>query len=262
MDQKTKVMLKKIFPLGFLVTVSKIQSTFTNKMGYFGFLKEWGRFKSEAEQVDDKRFNLSSKDLYPILYEKDKDQAFDRHYVYHLAWAARKVREINPERHVDISSSLHFSTIVSAFIPVDFYDYRPADIKLANLNTGSADLTKLHFADNSIKSLSCMHTIEHVGLGRYGDPIDPKGDIKSMNELIRVLAPGGDLIFVAPVGRPKVMFNSSRVYSFEQVLALAKGLNLKEFTLLPDAGGLIENATPEQVSQQTHGCGCFWFKKI
>ena len=56
--------------------------------------------------------------------------------------------------------------MVSAFIPVEFYDYRPAELSLSGLEFKHADLTHLPFADNSVESLSCMHVIEHIGLGR------------------------------------------------------------------------------------------------
>src|SRR4029079_19803272 len=133
------------------------------------------------------------------------------------AWAARKIRAQAPGRHVDLSSYLYFATLLSAFIPVDFFDYRPAHLQRSGLTTGSADLTRLPFADNSIASLSCMHTVEHVGLGRYGDPIDPAGDLKAMLDLNRVLARGGNLLFVVPTGRPRVVFNAHRIYSFDQI---------------------------------------------
>ncbi|MGA2030503.1 MAG: DUF268 domain-containing protein, partial [Verrucomicrobiota bacterium] len=77
--------------------------------------------------------------------------------------------------------------MVSAFVPVKFYDYRPADLHLDNLACEHADLQALPFADCGIQSISCMHVVEHVGLGRYGDPLDPNGDLKAMNELERVL---------------------------------------------------------------------------
>ena len=118
-----------------------------------------------------KRFPVPLKSVMPILFENTPFTRFDAHYIYHTAWAARKVKEIGEEKHVDISSSLYFSSIVSAFVPVYFYDYRPARLNLSHLYAGEADLTKLPFEDSSIKSLSCMHTVEHVGLGRYGDPI-------------------------------------------------------------------------------------------
>jgi len=166
-----------------------------------------------------------------------------------------------PEYHVDISSILSFSTIVSAFVPIHFYDYRPANLNLPNLTSGSADLKNLSFADNSVPSLSCMHTIEHIGLGRYGDEIDPVGDIKSIQELKRVLRPGGDLLFVTPVGKPKIEFNAHRIYSFEQIVEYFSPLALKEFSLITDKGVLINNADPAIVKDQYYGCGCFWFIK-
>ena len=125
-----------------------------------------------------------------------------------------KVKEIHPAKHTDISSSLYFSGIVSAFVPVDFYDYRPADLHLSDLTSAHADLTKLFFANASIDSLSCMHTVEHIGLGRYGDRIDPSGDLKAINELTRVVAAGGSFLFVVPVGKPKIEFNAHRIYSY------------------------------------------------
>ena len=106
-----------------------------------------------------------------------------------------------------------------------------------------------------------MHTIEHIGLGRYGDPIDPQGDLKAIKELVRVTKPGGDLLFVTPVGKQRIEFNAHRVYSFEQIIEYFAPLQLQQFSLVPDTGGLIENADPALVKEQMYGCGCFWFKK-
>jgi len=202
-------------------------------------------------------------DRYPFLSDATPRTNYNRHYIFHTAWAARMLARIKPERHVDISSSLFFVSIVSAFVPLVHYDYRPPDLKLDNLDTGFADLLRLPFPDGSVSSLSCMHVVEHVGLGRYGDPLDPEGDTKAMIELRRVIAPGGNLFFVVPVGRPRVCFNAHRIYSFEQIRDRFSDLTLREFRLVPDEaseGGLVE-ATPQQVSTQTYGCGCFWFQR-
>lgn len=261
MSPKIKIFLKKIFPLGLLVAADKIKNRMLNKFRYIGFLKDWKQFKEASAKIGDNRFVLSTKNFYPILHEKGNTQDFDRHYTYHPAWAARKLKEINPDFHTDISSTLNFSTLVSAFIPVKFYDYRAADITLSNFSSGSADLLKLPFADNSIKSLSCMHTLEHVGLGRYGDPIDPISDMKAMKELERVLAVGGNLLIVVPVGKPTVQFNSQRIYSYDQVVSSFSHLQVREFTLLTDDGKLIFDADKALVEKQVYGCGCFWFIK-
>lgn len=219
----------------------------------------------ELEGHTQKRFELRDADLYPCLNDKTATTGFDRHYVYHTAWAARQVRRINPEKHIDISSSLYFCSIVSAFVPVDFYDYRPANLRLDNLNAMRGDLMDLPFESDSVVSLSCMHTIEHIGLGRYGDPLDYDGDIKAIRELKRVLAPGGHLLFVVPLGaEDRICFNAHRIYTREQVLDLFTDLTLKEFTLIPEDeqdGGLLPDPDPLILKKQAYGCGCFHFVK-
>lgn len=216
---------------------------------------------SKFRKNNDRRFSVSTKDVYPCLKDKIINTPFDPHYTYHPAWAARILAKTKPEYHVDISSILYFSTVISAFIPVKFFDYRPAQVSLNNFESGFADLKQLSFQDNSIHSLSCMHTIEHIGLGRYGDEIDPQGDLKSISELKRVLTPGGDLLFVTPVGDPKIEFNAHRIYSYEQIIGYFSPLSLLEFSLITDDGSMITNADPNLVKQQQYGCGCFWFKK-
>ncbi|NEP31283.1 MAG: DUF268 domain-containing protein [Moorea sp. SIO3B2] len=191
------------------------------------------------------------KERYPILNENTTTTAFEPHYTFHPAWAARILKQINPTKHVDISSSLSFVTLVSAFVPVEFYDYRPAELKLSGLQCRKANLTDLPFPSESISSISCMHVIEHIGLGRYGDPLDPIGDCKAIKELQRVVAPGGNLLMVVPVGRARVQFNAHRIYDAGLLMnhftnwSLAQGyfiLDLgNEFTVFqPSLTGIIE----------------------
>lgn len=229
---------------------------------FFLFLKDYWLFRKKNRGQT--RFPLAWENSLPQLYDKTAVTAFDKHYLYHTAWAARVVAKIKPDFHTDIASSLYFCTQVSAFVPVRFYDYRPARFDLSGLTSEHADLTSLHFQNNSVKSLSCMHTVEHVGLGRYGDPLDPDGDLKAVRELKRVLAPGGSLLFVVPVGKPKLAFNAHRIYSYEQVIEYFSDLKLQEFTLISEKdekSGLIVNADKTLVEKEDYGCGCFWFVK-
>jgi len=227
------------------------------------FLKEYRKFK-RLSKGGTREFEVLWQDRYPCLNDKTPSTGFDHHYVYHTAWAARVLAQMRPALHIDISSSLYFCSLVSAFIPVSFYDYRPANLKLSNLSSKAADLLALPFADCSIHSLSCMHVIEHIGLGRYGDSLDPDGDLKAIAELKRVVAQGGLLLFVVPIGKPKIMFNAHRIYSYEQVANCFPEFELEEFALIPDNpkdGGLIYNACKEMADKQIYGCGCFWFTK-
>lgn len=229
---------------------------------YTRFAREFARF-SALSKASTGRFSLRWKDRQPCLDDRTANTGFDRHYIYHTAWAARVLAKTRPAKHVDIGSSLYFVTGASAFVPLEFYDFRPADLRLSNLESRFANLTALPFGDREVASLSCMHVVEHVGLGRYGDPLDPDGDLKAMRELQRVVAPSGSLLFVTPVGQPCIRFNAHRIYAYEQIRDAFSELTIEQFSLIPDSfadGGLIEDADPATVSKQRYACGCFWFR--
>ncbi len=226
------------------------------------FLSQYKRFSDLNRRL---RPELSNhwNDRWPRLDDKTEHLPFDAHYVYHTAWAARVLAEVRPDRHVDISSYTYFATIASAFVPVDFYDYRPAEIQLSNLHCGKADLCDLQFEDRSLESVSCMHTIEHIGLGRYGDPLDAEGDQRAFRELQRVVAPEGNLIVVVPVGHPRIQFNAHRIYDPQMICEQLSELSLHRWAVLPDdsSRGLVEDPDPSFVSKQRYACGCFWFRR-
>ena len=223
---------------------------------FIKFKKQFNYFKENNNNNE----TMDWSDRWPCYDDSSSGLGYDRHYVYHTAWAARKLAIIKPNYHVDIASLLYFSTIVSAFIPVKFYEYRPPNFDLQDFQADFVDLKNLHFDDNSIKSLSCMHAVEHIGLGRYGDEIDPDGDIIAINELKRVLAYNGDLLFVVPIGKSRIQFNAHRIYSHNKILEYFKDFKLMEFAIVPE--DLIINPSEEIINSQTFACGCYWFRKI
>lgn len=229
------------------------------------FAEEFSRFRElSSVSATPNRFPINESELFPCLEDRHSQHEVDHHYVYHTAWAARVLANLRPPFHVDISSYLYFSTIVSAFVPVDYYDYRPAALNLPNLTATKADLTNLSFASNSVSSLSCMHVVEHIGLGRYGDPLNPDGDLLAMSELQRCLAVDGHLLFVVPLGTPRVCFNAHRIYSKEMVCDAMHLCDLAEFVLISDRSGdtgLIHEPSDSLLREQSYGCGCFLFRK-
>ncbi len=257
MNEALKMKIRK---LTLLVGLYKVMR---RTVRYAIFLRDFLRFRTMLARSS-RRFTAAWRDRIPCLDERTGTITFDRHYVFHLAWASRILAQTRPAEHVDISSALIFPVIASAFIPMRFYDYRPADLRLNNLSSEHADLLALPFPDASIPSLSCMHVVEHVGLGRYGDPADPDGDLKAIKELRRVIAAGGALLYVVPVGRPRIMFNAHRVYGYDSVVDSFPDFELVQFALIPDSaemGGLMVDAPPSLVAAQDYGCGCFWFRK-
>ena len=245
-----------------LIVVKRVYQLYKYVRQYLLYLWEFMEFIKISRIRSD--FTIGWKDRYPCLNDKTTSTSFDRHYVFHTAWAARCVVQYKPTKHIDISSSLYFCSILSAYVPVEFYDYRPAKLDLDNLKSQHGDLLHLPFKDGEVSSISCMHVIEHVGLGRYGDCLDSVGDLRAIAELRRVLAPNGHLLFVVPVGQQKVAFNAHRIYSYEQIVGYFSDLMLNEFSLIPDteiAGGLVRHADPSLVKIQNYACGCFWFQK-
>lgn len=201
-------------------------------------------------------------DTYPCLTDHLPHTPFDPHYFYQAAWLARRLAANIPEKHVDIGSDIRMINVLSAFVPAEFLDYRPLQVTLSGLTCKADNLLALSRADGSIDSLSCMHVIEHVGLGRYGDPIDPEGSRKAATELKRVLAPGGRLYVSVPVGRERVCFNAHRVFDPDKVEALFPGLRFDTFSFVDDAGAYHETASTQDAAGSEYACGMYMFSKV
>ena len=206
-------------------------------------------------------------DMSPYLDDATADLQIEPHYTYHTAWAARMLSKIDVDLHIDISSHRFFATLVSAFVPVDYYEYRPAKVYLSGLNSKQADIMCLPFSDESVLSISCMHVVEHIGLGRYGDPIDWYGDKKAFGELTRVLSKKGSLLFVVPMAEVyRIEFNGQRVYDYQTLKSWFDeyAVQVVEFSLIPDNAvndGMIEHATQDDLLGQHYACGCFCLSK-
>jgi len=200
-------------------------------------------------------------DTYPRLHDRTSTTSIHAHYFYVNGWAMRRIVAQQPRHHVDIGSQTIFVNLLGAVIPVIFLDYRPLHAKLAGLEGLGADILALPFGDGAIESLSCLHVAEHIGLGRYGDPLNPRGTRQACAELQRVLAPGGNLYFALPVGRARVCFNAHRIHAPETISAYFAGLELIEFSGVDDEGRFVEHATLDGFGASAYACGMYWFRK-
>jgi Caenorhabditis protein of unknown function, DUF268 len=225
------------------------------------FLRDLRRWKSRGGRVSN---------IYPILSDWS-DQAGDASgaYFHQDLVVARRIFEARPDRHIDVGSRFDgFVAHVAVFREIDVVDIRPMRSAIrnvrflqANLMQGSPDLAA------STDSLSCLHALEHFGLGRYGDPIDPSGHLKGFRSLIEILKPNATFYLSFPIGRPVVEFNAHRVFEPEEVLSWAGSelLNLERFDYVDDQGDLHEDVLIGRIGDQcaklTHGCGIYTFRR-
>jgi hypothetical protein len=197
----------------------------------------------------------------PQVFDQTPGSPFDPHYLYQDAWAAREIHRRAPARHVDVGSRITFVAGLAAFVPVTFVDLRPLDAAVPNLESVAGDVLHLPFGQQSLESLSCLHVAEHIGLGRYGDPLNPQGTHEAARELARVLAPEGSLYFGLPVGRPRTNFNAHRVHDPLEVVSMFPELLLAEFGAVDDHGRYHEPADPADFRDAAWSCGLYRFKR-
>lgn len=246
-----KVLLKR-WVLAFLTPRPLIGVFFLGR-----YFRDWLRYSKMLPPEERPKL----KDSFPCLTDSVPSTPFDPHYFHQGAWLARRLREQGCARHVDVGSSVMMVCVLSAHVPTVFVDYRPLRVELQNLVSLAGNILQLPFADNSVASLSSLHVIEHIGLGRYGDPLDPRGSAKASRELARVLAPGGTLYVSVPTGRDCVCFNGHRIFSPRALKAMFTGLTCTAFALVDDAG-IFHPAGDETVaSQLEYGCGMYVFTK-
>ena len=240
------------------VNVWTVVRCLANIPRYGLFLRDFVRYRSmsRAEQI---RFV----DLYPFLDDREYGSWTGKgQYFYQDIWALRKVRESGVTHHVDVGSRIDgFTGQCSAICAVEFVDLRKVELRLPDLSVREGDILHLPYDDQSIESLSCLHVLEHIGLGRYVDAMNPEGSREGARELTRVLAPGGSLYLGIPIGRERVAFNAHRFFSTKTILNFFQGLHLEEFSAITDDDVFVRNASLQDFENANDSCGLFHFTR-
>jgi SAM-dependent methyltransferase len=220
------------------------------------YIAHWCRFQRLSGG------KLSLGESYPCLSDWVASTPFDPHYFFQSAWLCRQLQVRPPaDRHVDIGSDVRMIAAMSAFVPTDFIDFRPLQVSLANLHCLAGNITALPYDDGTLDSVSSLHVVEHVGLGRYGDLLDAEGSTRALAELSRIVAPGGVLYLSVPVGRETVCFNAHRVFDPETIVRAVSPLTLQSFALVNDENEFLSSSSFSVAQQQHYGCGMFVFKR-
>ena len=189
----------------------------------------------------------------PMLTEWNESSGSLGAYFFQDQLVARWIYESGPTRHVDIGSRLDgFIGSLSVFREVDVIDIRPEPASVNNVNFHQLDLMN-ELPDEWIActdSLSCLHTIEHFGLGRYGDPIDPQGHLKGIAQLKKMVKPGGVLYLSTQIGPQRIEFNAHRVFAPETLAGwFGEGWEIEQCAVIDDNTQVTESPGVEILKQ-------------
>lgn len=180
---------------------------------------------------------------------------------YECIFASRHLSRIKPDSILDVGSYRHFIIGLLSHYRVTSIDVRKRSPLSDNESVVTCDAKKLTLPDNSFDAVSSLCAIEHFGLGRYGDEFDPEADSKAFSEIIRVLKPGGHLIFTTTLtkGQPSIVFNGHRIYSHEMIKKFCSGLIPVDEKAFNRAAGCFcetDRVTAEPLIWDVY-CGCW-----
>lgn len=224
------------------------------------FLRDYRAFTARGGKVAE---------MHPILGDYDAQAGSGSGQYFHQdLLVASFIHDAAPRRHIDVGSRIDgFIAHVAAFREVEMVDIRPLEESAhTQIKFLQGDLMQANPAWDAIAdSVSSLHALEHFGLGRYGDTIDPNGHIVGFRNLSRMVEPGGKLYVGLPIGSvTQVFFNAHRIFAptepptwFEDPDTFA----LDRFDYVDDAGDLHTRVDPHVIPPLTHGCGIYTFRR-
>lgn len=211
--------------------------------------------------------NLS---LLPCLHDwYEEGGSTKNEYFWQDLYVAQQIHMENPSKHVDVGSRIDgFVAHVASFREIEVFDIRQVTSLISRVIFRQADLMVPSNSFNDYcDSLSCLHALEHFGLGRYGDPVDPLGYIAGFKNIAKILKKDGLLYLSVPVGIERVEFNANRVFNPETIVKLAtlNKLSLKSFAFVGSTRTLTESdnlaVDMSELSKQDYALGIFTFIK-
>lgn len=205
----------------------------------------------------------------PCLHDwNDTAGSVSSEYFGQDLYVAQKIFRLTPESHVDIGSRIDgFVAHVASFRTIEVIDIRPIETEIPNVVFKKADFTiEAEGLSGYCDSLSCLHALEHFGLGRYGDPISAYGFSSGLRNLSRMLKRDGLLYLSVPIGKECVMFNAHRISNPILLVAMARenDLELEAFAYWDrdrmNEVGEIESALT-RISELDYALGVFTFRR-
>lgn len=231
------------------------------------FFKGYREIKNQAKQ-NGADFPFGK--LYPCLEDAGSESGVaSGHYFHQDLLVAGLVFKNNPVKHVDIGSRIDgFVAHAASFREIEVFDIRALSNTIPNIHFRRFNLIDKNFGlKDYCDSLSCLHALEHFGLGRYGDEINYNGHLIGWENMYKTIKKGGKLYFSVPIGPQRIEFNAHRVFSVNYLLDLI-GVRYKidSFSYVDDMGNLCSNVSLEKSNIDknfscNYGCGIFELTK-
>jgi hypothetical protein len=209
--------------------------------------------------------------FYPCLHERFQESGVaSGHYFHQDLLVANKIFRNNPAKHVDIGSRVDgLVAHVASFREIEVFDIRKLQCSILNVRFKQVDMMdKCLGLRDYCDSASCLHALEHFGLGRYGDRVDYNGHLIGWENIYHLLKKKGKLYFSVPIGEQRIEFNAHRVFSLKYLLTLFEGkYKIDSFSYVDDNGRLHRDVElKEQQVQENfschYGCGIFELFKV
>lgn len=221
----------------------------------------WGRYlqeRAEFRSIPGADSWVWGREL-PILTEWDDCAGSLGAYFHQDLTIAQWIHEDSPQRHIDAGSRIDgFIGHLAVFREVEVLDIRPMTEEVPGVRFHQLDLMEPLAAEwlQCTDSLSCLHTIEHFGLGRYGDPLDPQGHERGVRQLQAMVRPGGRLYLSTPIGPPRVEFNAHRIFAASTVFGwFDEGWAIDRLAVLDDDLRMINGPSRSAANLESHfGC--------
>jgi hypothetical protein len=250
----------------FDIDESKILGVYTPKLTRKNFKEDMEKYSELNTRKD---FEIDKKNLWYIHNDCGEDAGhIDIHYFLQDIWAAKKILKYNPDKHYDVASRIDgfISHLLVFREEVTLIDIRPLSTSVKGIKFKCSDATSMEgIEDEEIESLSSLHAIEHFGLGRYGDMIDPEACFKVMKSFQRVMKPNGRLYIGVPIGpENSVVFNAHRIFNPLTVIEKFDKMDLVEFSYIDNYSIKkieINNIANEIDKIPNYSCGLFEFVK-
>ena len=200
--------------------------------------------------------------FFPIFHDRfESAGTMSGHYFHQDLCVAQDIFIKNPSKHVDIGSRHDgFVAHVASFREIEVFDIRPQPVHVKNVSFRQSDL--MNIGDSLIDycdSISALHSLEHFGLGRYGDTVCSDGFLRTMSNIKQILKKNGTFYFSVPIGPLRTEFNAHRVFSIKYLIDLiCKDYEVMNFSYVDDDGAFHSDLLLDDLFEENNNFSCYY----